>query len=142
MLELLLAERLAGGRRELLAGSLFLMFGQTVFYAFNGCESDGRSLRANDLLQWQAITDACQAGFRHYDLGEVVETQEGLHEFKSKWGAQPRRLYRYYFPSPGSVQATAMEASRGTVGRLAKAAWRRLPWRATAVLGDRVYSYL
>jgi CelD/BcsL family acetyltransferase involved in cellulose biosynthesis len=142
MMQLLLAERQTGERRQLLAGSLFLMFGQTVFYAFNGCESDGRSLRANDVIQWQAITDACQAGFRHYDLGEVVETQEGLHEFKSKWGAESRRLYRYYFPSPGSVQATAMEASGSSVGRLAKAAWRRLPWRVTAVLGDWVYSYL
>jgi hypothetical protein len=142
MLQLLLAEREVGGRQQLLAGSLFLMFGQTVFYAFNGCSAQGRFLRANDVIQWQAITDACQAGYRHYDLGEVVETQEGLHEFKSKWGAEPRRLYRYYYPSAGSVQAAAMETSRGAAGTLAKGAWRRLPWRATAMLGDWVYRYL
>jgi hypothetical protein len=142
MLQLLLAERLAGGRRQLLAGSLFLMFGHTVFYAFNGCESDGRPLRANDMIHWRAITDACQTGYRHYDLGEVVETQEGLHRFKSKWGAEPRRLYRYYYPTVDSVRATAMETSHGAAGMLAKAAWRRMPWRATAMLGDWVYSYL
>jgi hypothetical protein len=142
MLQLLLAELYSGGRRQLLAGSLFLMFGQTVFYAFNGCESDGRPLRANDLIHWQAISDACDTGYRHYDLGEVVETQAGLHRFKSKWGAEPRRLYRYYYPSAGSVQATALESGGGAAGQLAKAAWTRLPWRATAVLGDWVYSYL
>lgn len=142
MMQLLLAERQSGGGRQLLAGSLFLMFGQTVFYAFNGCESDARPLRANDLIHWQAIIDACHTGYQHYDLGEVVETQAGLHRFKSKWGAEPRRLYRYYYPAVGPVQATAMETSHGAAGTLAKAAWRCLPWRATAVLGDWVYSYL
>jgi CelD/BcsL family acetyltransferase involved in cellulose biosynthesis len=137
LMEMLVAERAEGPRRTMLAGSLFLMFGRTVFYAFNGCAPEGRSLRANDLVQWRAIGDACRAGFQAYDLGEVVETQDGLHDFKAKWGAQPRRLYRAYSPPPGRSQAAGVEA-----GHLARAAWRRLPRRATAMLGDRVYSFL
>lgn len=142
LMRLLLAERWEGGRRQLVAGSLFLRFGRTTFYAFNGCAPEGRTLRANDLIQWQAIHEACQAGFRHYDLGEVVETQEGLHEFKGKWGAEARRLHRYYYPPPRGVQATALESTGTRAGELAKAIWRRLPWQAAAVLADSVYSYL
>jgi hypothetical protein len=141
MMRLLVAERIEAGRRTLLAGSMFLMFGQTMFYAFNGCRRQGRALRANDVLQWHAIHDACGMGYRQYDLGEVVETQFGLHEFKAKWGAVARRMYRYYHPSPAGIESMALE-STGPLGRVARAAWRFLPWRATALLGDWLYSYL
>jgi hypothetical protein len=141
LMRLLLAERIDGDGRTILAGSMFLMFGRTVFYAFNGCGAQGRSLRANDVIQWEAIHRACNEGFRRYDLGEVVEAQEGLHDFKGKWGAEAQRLYRYYYPSTVGVESTAQESS-GPVGRLVRTAWRHLPWRATAQLGDWLYSFM
>jgi hypothetical protein len=140
-LRLLLAERPAGRRRTLLAGSIFLMFGQTVFYAFNGrCRAE-LSHRPNDIIQWRAIQDACQDGFRFYDFGEVEDTNQGLAEYKTKWGAEPRRLYRYYYPAPHEL-ATGIFKSNGRARRLASAAWRRLPHRATALLGHWIYRHL
>jgi len=35
--------------------------------------------------------------YRWFDFGEVVENDEGLAQFKSKWGAEPQRLFRYYY---------------------------------------------
>src|SRR5215472_3048458 len=96
LMRLLLAE---DGRKKLLAGSVFLSFGRTVSYTFNAsCEEDLR-LRPNDILQWTAIHDACRRGFQRYDLGEVPEGHLQLAEFKRKWGARPKRLYRYYYPA-------------------------------------------
>jgi hypothetical protein len=141
LMRLVVAERIDGVRPTIIAGSMFLMFGRTVFYAFNGCGREGRSLRANDVIQWEAIHRACREGYRQYDLGEVVEAQEGLHDFKGKWGAQARRLYRFYYPSSAGVAATAHESS-GPLGRLVRGAWRHLPWRVTAQLGDWLYSFL
>jgi hypothetical protein len=43
---------------------------------------------ANDLLQWLAIEDACQAGCRHYHLGESGFSRS-LGHFKEKFGARP-----------------------------------------------------
>lgn len=140
LMRVLLAERVAGGRHELVAGSIFLMFGQTVFYAFNGCGDEGRALRANDAIQWHAITDAHRAGFRCYDLGEVVESQDGLHDFKRKWGAQTYPLYRYYYPSAERTQDAASE-SHGMLRGLARAVWRRLSPRAAAQVSDWLYGY-
>ena len=139
-MRLLLAEQRTGGQTRLLAGSVFLMLGKTVFYAFNGCWRSAMPLRANDAIQWRAIHDAAAAGFRHYDLGEVAEHQDGLHEFKSKWGAQATRLYRYY-------DARARDVGNDAVGsnghrRLATVAWRQLPPAVTAIVGDRLYRYL
>lgn len=135
LMRLLLAEQHDQGQRRLLAGSIFLMFGQTVFYAFNGRHRDDLGLRPNDLIQWQAIQGAWCNGFRRYDFGEVTVEQQGLAQFKSKWGAEPRRMVRYGYPAlrgPGALPGE----------RFLRKAWRRLPLWATALAGDWIYGYL
>jgi hypothetical protein len=139
-MRLLLAEQPADGGTRLLAGSVFLMFGQTVHYAFTGWHRADHSLRANDLIHWQAIQDACRQGFRRYDFGEVAGNQQSLAAFKSKWGSSATQLYRYHFPSPGPAESAGSD--NGRLHGLAMATWRRLPLRATAIVGDRIYQYL
>jgi hypothetical protein len=143
-MRLLLAERMRGGTAELLAGSVLLAFGRTVHYAFNGVRPDAIGLRPNDLIQWQAIHDARDAGYDSYDLGEVSEGDTGLAQFKRKWGGQPVRLHRYYYPPPtgsDSRKGLGMPASDAAL-RAAGAAWRRVPLRVTAAAGDVVYGFL
>jgi CelD/BcsL family acetyltransferase involved in cellulose biosynthesis len=140
LMRLLIAEQKGIARSRLLAGSLFLMFGDTVSYAFTGWHRADHALRANDLVHWQAIQDACRQGFRRYDFGEVSGGQEGLAAFKSKWGGEPRQLYRYYYPAPDRHETGSREA--GTLHRFGRAAWRRLPLTATARVGNWLYSYL
>jgi hypothetical protein len=136
MMRLLIAEQ--DGR--MLAGSLFLMLGSTVFYAFTGWQRADHSLRANDLLHWQAIDQFQQAGYRYYDFGEVAGGQQSLAAFKSKWGAQPRQLYRYHFPAQAERGGGALESGR--LGGVAADIWRRLPLPVTATVGDCVYRRL
>lgn len=141
MMQLVLAEQ-GNGRRSIIAGSVFLMFGQTVSYAFNGSRRDDLSLRPNDVIQWHAINQACENGYRYCDFGEVPEGREDLAKFKSKWGSEPIRLYRYYYPAFQNVRAVSNMDSNGYSVLLAQALWRRLPLSATSWLGDRMYSYL
>jgi len=138
-MRLLVAEQVEGGRATLLAGSCFLLFGQTVTYAFTGWRREARLLRANDLIHWYAIQDACREGYRRYDFGEVAAGRDGLAAFKSKWGTQPVPLYRYHFPAPTRIEA---DPTGGRWATVVGAAWRRLPLWATARLGDWLYSYL
>src|SRR6266487_1677576 len=63
LMRLLLAERHEAHGARPIAGVLLLMFGETVFYAFAGVSRNDLGLRPNELLQWQAIHDACRAGF-------------------------------------------------------------------------------
>lgn len=139
LLRLLLAEYSQAGRTRLLAGSLFLMFGQTIFYAFNGWRRQDRSLRPNDLLQWQAIQDACASGFCHYDFGEVDENNASLAQFKSKWGTEQKLLYRYYYPTPRQVEISILELARRKA--FVNTAWQRLPIKATALLSGLAHRY-
>ena len=140
VLRLLLAERQAGRRRSVLAGSIILTFGTNANYAFTGGKKEDFIYHPNDLIQWRAIHDACRMGARRYDFGEVAEEHQKLANFKSKWGAEPVPQFRYYCPAP-AVSGT----DRNEPGRLrqaARAVWRHLPLEATARLGDWIYSYL
>jgi hypothetical protein len=138
---LLLAEHRGAAGARLVAGSIFLGSGATLLYAFNGRRRADLGLRPNDAIHWSAIHEACRQGFRWYDFGEVMEDNQGLAQFKSKWGAEPRALYRYRFP-PQRGLGGAGSGRPGVARRLANGAWRRLPLGATAVLGDWMHSHL
>ena len=139
LMELLLAEQCGNTGEKLVAGSIFLMFGQTVSYTFNGARREDFSLHPNDAILSFAIQKACQAGFRRFDFGEVPEGHARLAEFKSKWGSEATRLVRYYYPASSE---SVSEQSDGYIYHLAEAVWQRLPLRTTAVLGDWIYGHL
>ncbi len=136
-MRLLVAEKsVPGGENKMIAGSILLQFGQTVFYAFTGCAPDNWELHPHDILQIEAIRGSCRAGYRWYDFGEVAEEHQALAQFKTKWGGSPKPLYRYYFPAL-SDRPSDGPSSVATYGRRA---WRHLPTPLTALLGDWIYS--
>jgi hypothetical protein len=141
MMELLIAEYGEGAKKEIIAGSVFLMFGQTVSYAFNGMRRQYGSLRANDAIQWQAINAACQEGFQLFDFGEVPEGHDQLAKFKSKWGAQPTRLYRYVTPALPAPKSAEVD-SPYNIGSFSQIIWQYVPLKLTEWMGDQIYSRL
>lgn len=144
LMRLLLAERAGEGRAELLAGSIFLMYGTTVHYAFTGCHTDSLGLHVNDLLQWEAIQRAHREGFQYYDFGEVAEERQGLADFKSKWCAKPVLLYRYQYPQapeePSEDDAEAAGPSDN--GHLLKKVWQRMPLGWTEFVSEQIFRRL
>ena len=128
---------LAEHESNLIAGSIVLGLGKTAFYAFNGRLRTALPLRPNEVLQWEAIHDACGRGFERYDLGEVTEDRAGLAEFKRKWGADEIQLHRYSHPP-----LKQRDGDRGVATRAAASVWRRLPLAATRLAGDLAYRWL
>ena len=135
-MKLLIAEREEDEQVRAIAGSVLLQFGRTVFYAFTGCAPEDFRLHPHDILQIEAIRGACRSGFRWYDFGEVTEDHEALAQFKTKWGGDPIPLFRYYYPVP----KTEVSGRESKVGASLRRIWRELPPKATAVLGDIIYS--
>ncbi|MGA8529719.1 MAG: GNAT family N-acetyltransferase [Acidobacteriaceae bacterium] len=142
LMRLLLAEQQHASGTRMIGGHIFLSFGETVTYAFGASRSADFALRPNDIIMGQAINDASQAGFRFFDLGEVPEGDENLGRFKSKWGAQRVRMYRYYSPDFPDADEHDSEESESSVSVLAKKIWSRLPLAVTSWLGDRIYAYM
>ena len=140
LMKVMLAERKREGKTELIAGSIFLMHGKRVFYAFTACPAEHFPLRPHDLIQWEAIHWAAQNGFREYDLGEVPNNAVQLASFKAKWGAEERPLYRYYYPQTPveSTDSSVLSTQQKLLGKV----WQHVPLRVTAYLGDLIYSYL
>jgi lipid II:glycine glycyltransferase (peptidoglycan interpeptide bridge formation enzyme) len=113
------------------------MHGDTVSYAFTGWRRAEHWLHANDLIQWEKIHEARNRGFRYYDFGEVDTGQTGLAQYKSKWGAEARRLYRYYYPSPHGSSPSAI-AVPGPLKQL----YRSAPLAVSVLVGEWLYRYL
>ncbi len=136
-MRLLLAEHDGG----LVTGGVYLMLGSTVFYAFNGSHRSALGARPHELMHWEAIHDAGARGFRYYDFGEVVEHHAGLARFKAKWGAEPRRLHRYYVPPLDQAPDPGDPRFR-VAGGSATRAWSGLPLWFTELAGDLTYRFL
>ncbi|HEX3987716.1 MAG TPA: GNAT family N-acetyltransferase [Acidobacteriaceae bacterium] len=142
MMRLLLAEQVTPSGAKILGGCIYLLFGSTCTYAFGASGTEDLSLRPNDLVQWQAINDAVAEGYRVFDFGEVPEGDANLARYKAKWGAEPVRLQRCYYPDIPDDDSGGDDEKPSRAHQLASAVWRRLPLRLTAWTGDRLYARL
>lgn len=71
-----------------LAGAVFLHWSQTLTYKYGASTSEDLHLRPNHLIFWSAIRWGCDNGFTSLDLGRTSIDNNGLRDFKSRWGAQ------------------------------------------------------
>ena len=141
LMRLQLAEQKQDNGQRVVAGSIFLTFGDTTWYAFTGIGDKDLGLHANDLILWHSINEFCGTGVRRFDFGEVSEDHPELVRFKTKWGARPQDQYRYYSSDP-PVGSRDQKTLLGLPMQLIRRIWQRLPLRVTAQLGDWIYSRL
>jgi len=106
-------------------------------YAFGASRPELLEPRPNHALLWAAIRDAIAAGVE-FDLGRAAPEQQGLVEFKRRWGGVPVPLAYDYFPAPGGLHAA--DRARGPL-IWAAALWRHLPLGLTRA-GSALYRYL
>lgn len=88
--------RVAEYNGVMLAGSIEVIFGDTVTYLHGASSSDIRNVKAPQVLQWHAMRDALRAGSSWYDFGGCNPVDpshrfykaslEGVTRFKEGWG--------------------------------------------------------
>jgi lipid II:glycine glycyltransferase (peptidoglycan interpeptide bridge formation enzyme) len=95
-----------------LAGAVFLAWNGNLIYKFGASDARSWELRPNNLVIWTAIDWACRNGFRQLDFGRSDLENQGLRDFKSRWGAPETPLvYSYVATSPpGSTPRLVMRA--------------------------------
>ena len=106
-------------------------------YAFGASDPAHLEHRPNHVLLWTAIQDAIGAG-RRFDMGRAAPEQDGLVEFKRRWGGQALPLAYDYWPAPAGLNLAPR--NRGTMAAVA-GLWSRLP-AGVARLGSGLYRYL
>ena len=133
--QLLLAEY----QEKIIAGIILLACGNTVHYAYGASDERYLNLAANNLLFWHAITWSCIQGYKRFDLGRTAFDNEGLMEFKRRWGAIKEPLPYYYYPQIDGLAATSESSWKY---RLLTTTWRKLPLALASPLGGYLYKHL
>lgn len=105
-LTVLLAE-MAG---SVVAGILFLQWGDTLYYKFNA--SVDRHACPNDMLLWEGIRMGQRRGLRCLDLGVSDLNQPGLLRYKRKFATEEREILRLRWLPPEHADPRAEEAGR------------------------------
>lgn len=77
------------------AALLVLLFGETVEYFTPAIDHDHRSDQPLAGILAVAMREAATAGFRRWNWGGTWTSQDRVHRFKRKWGAQDDR-YQYW----------------------------------------------
>jgi CelD/BcsL family acetyltransferase involved in cellulose biosynthesis len=134
-MQLLLAEY----ENTIIGGMILLASGTTVRYAYGASDSNYLHLAPNNLLMWTAITWGCEHGYKELDMGRTARDNEGLMEFKRRWGAVQEPLPYYYYPGKSGMAATSETSWRY---RVLTACWKRLPLPIAEIAGNRLYRYL
>jgi FemAB-related protein (PEP-CTERM system-associated) len=134
-LRLLLAEY----EGNTIAGIILFASGTTLHYSYGASDEKYLKLAPNNLLFWHAITWGCEHGYKTFDLGRTARDNEGLMEFKRRWGAVEEPLPYYYYPQSAGLASTS-ESSRKF--RLLTTTWRKLPLSVTTPLGGWLYKHM
>lgn len=100
-------------RQGVAVAAIVVLLGADASYTRGAMDKElARGTAANDLLHWLAIREACEAGCRHYQMGETGSSRS-LARYKEKLGARPVDYAEYRFERLPFTRADA--ALRGLV---------------------------
>jgi CelD/BcsL family acetyltransferase involved in cellulose biosynthesis len=117
------------------AAAVFLASRNTCVYKYGASDARHWDVRPNHLLFWEAIRWATARGCRTFDFGRTDLGDEGLREFKSRWGTTEREL------SYVVLTDTPNRPSTGGVPGPVRSAIRHGPGFVPRILGELLYRY-
>lgn len=121
------------------AASVSLASGTTVRCAYNSSDQRFLPLAPNHLLMWTIVAWACAQGYAMLDVGRTACANEGLMEFKRRFGAVAEPLSYYYYPRRTGLAATPQTCWKY---RLLTSCWKRIPLAISGPLGGYLYKHM
>ena len=88
-------------RDQLIAATIYLRCGETLYYKFSASDQGKLALRPNNLLLWEGARLAVSLGCHTLDLGPSDDDQPGLIRFKRNTGASELELQFLNWTPPG-----------------------------------------
>jgi FemAB-related protein (PEP-CTERM system-associated) len=133
--------RLFGVRKgkTAIAGVLCFYFRDQVLPYYGGALAEYYKDSPNNFMYWNLIAQSCKDGYREYDFGRSKRGTGSFH-FKSAWSMQVTELpYRYHLVGANEVpQLSPLDKKF----QLPVAAWKRMPYSWTKVLGPRLIRWI
>ncbi len=125
---------------EAVAGLVLLKHKGRVSVEFAASEYGFHRVSPTHLLFWIAIQRACAEGYRVFDFGRTWVGNEGLMQFKNRWGTTVTTLPSFTLELDGLPRRGFEEESKRY--RWAKAVSTRTPTFALPWLGELCYRHL
>lgn len=88
-----------------IAGAVYLVWNDVLYYKFGASLADTLRLRPNDAVAWDALSWASDRGLRLLDWGLSDADQPGLVAFKRKWASEERRIVTLHSSTDDRDQA-------------------------------------
>ncbi|UCF30251.1 MAG: GNAT family N-acetyltransferase [bacterium] len=120
------------------AGAVFLHFNGRSIYKYGASDRAFQTLRANNLVMWDAIRRYAEEGFASFSFGRTEPDNEGLRQFKGGWGASEReiRYVKYAMKEDGFVKDSLK--TTGWHNRV----FSRMPIPALNAVGTVLYRHM
>ena len=128
-------------RDEIIGGSFFLEWKDTLYYKFNASVSDHLAYRPNDLLIWEGIQYSKTKGYTYLDFGLSDQDQAGLVRFKRKFATEEKTIsfLRY---TPNGVPIPQENQARNLLNQLTNLLIdESVPDRVTEKAGEVLYRF-
>jgi CelD/BcsL family acetyltransferase involved in cellulose biosynthesis len=124
---------------RMIAATVYVRWGDTLYYKFNASASDALNTRPNNLLVWSGVMLAQSLGCRFLDLGPSDDDQPGLIRFKRNFGAQEHELRFLRWTPPGWREAITNRTRLGEITR--RLTEPHIPYEVAARAGAALYRY-
>jgi FemAB-related protein (PEP-CTERM system-associated) len=125
--------------RTAIAGVLCFYFQDQVLPYYAGALPEYYKDAPNNYMYWNLMAQSSKAGFRLFDFGRS-KRGTGSFQFKSAWSMQVTELpYRYHLAKAREVPHLSPVDKKF---QLPVAAWQRLPFSWTKVLGPTVIRWI
>ncbi len=124
---------------EIIGGLIVFKFRTTVSMEHIGTDTAHLLLRPNHLLYWKAIEMACDEGYLCADFGKTTPDNQGLLDFKRRWGAEMYEVPYFYYPRVRGI--TALEQTNHKYRSFAYIG-RHIPLVLARPLGSLVYRHM
>jgi FemAB-related protein (PEP-CTERM system-associated) len=125
--------------KQAIAGVLCFYFRDQVLPYYGGSLAEFNRDAPNNFMYWSLIAQSCTEGIRHFDFGRSKK-DTGSCQFKSSWSMKITELpYRYHLVRAREVPHLSPVDQKF---QLAVAAWKRMPFSWTKVIGPRVIRWI
>jgi CelD/BcsL family acetyltransferase involved in cellulose biosynthesis len=78
---------------RVIAGAVYLVWQDTVYYKFGASVAEHLGARPNDALHWAVLQEAHEQSLRGLDWGLSDLDQPGLSAYKRKWASVEGRIH-------------------------------------------------
>jgi hypothetical protein len=121
-----------------ITANVYFNFGKEIIYKYGASDRAYQTLRANNLVMWEAIKWSCDRGHKSLCFGRTELENEGLRQFKNGWGAREYiiKYYKYDF------RENAFTSKPSSVNPLYKKIFKKLPIPVLNILGKILYRHI